>query len=375
MGERTRWQIIVILILGGLSFALLFNGASFSTPFLRAWQAVLPVLGGFGLAFLLGIPMSALEHLWIRLFGEGKPSLRRGVCLALTLSLTCGLLILLGSVLLPALMKSLSRLIARLPEYAQILESLWSAISERLASYSIVLPPLSPEGQVWGERLAQYMQENGEWLWRFSFEFVRSSVSFLWDGAISLVLSIYILAKKERHAAALRRFLDAVCSCKTVGRLARFWQIVRECFTRFIVGQSCEALILGVLCFVGMLVFDFPYALLISVVIGVSALIPIFGALIGTAVGALLIFLESPSDALWFVLFVLVLQQLEGNLIYPRVVGRSVGLPSLWVLVAVTVGGSFGVLGMLCAVPLASIVYTLLGEWVHTREKRAKKEL
>ena len=369
MSEKKRWQIVGIFLLGGLSFALLFNGASFATPFLRAWQAVLPVLGGFGLAFLLGIPLRALERLWIWLFGEGKASLRRGVCLALTLVLACGLLVLLGSVLLPALTGSLSQLIARLPEYAQILENLWSALSGRLASHSIVLPPLALDVDAWGEQLAQYMQENGDLLWRFSFGFVRSAFSLLWDGAISLVLSIYILAKKEQHAAALRRFLDAVFSGTTVGRLARFWQIVRECFTRFIVGQSCETVILGVLCFVGMLAFGFPYALLISVVIGVSALIPIFGALIGTAVGALLIFLESPTDALWFVLFVLVLQQIEGNLIYPRVVGRSVGLPSLWVLIAVTIGSAFGVLGMILSVPLASVAYTLLRELVNHRLK------
>ena len=135
-----------------------------------------------------------------------------------------------------------------------------------------------------------------------------------------------------------------------------------------------EAVIIGALCFLGMVIFRMPYALLISMLVGVTALIPIFGAFLGTGVGAFLILLDDPIRAIWFVIFIIVLQQLEGNLIYPRVVGKSVGLPGLWVLIAVTVGSSFGLVGMLVSVPLASVGYCLLRQFVHSRLKGKQED-
>ena len=144
----------------------------------------------------------------------------------------------------------------------------------------------------------------------------------------------------------------------------------RTC-SNFVTGQLTEAVILGTLCFLGMLIFRLPYAGVISVLVGFTALIPIFGAFIGVGIGAFLILLVSPIKALWFILFFVILQQLEGNLIYPRVVGKSVGLPGIWVLAAVTVGGNaFGLAGMLLAVPLCSVLYTLARQGVNARLAR-----
>ncbi len=148
----------------------------------------------------------------------------------------------------------------------------------------------------------------------------------------------------------------------SVGRLSN------RIFSKFVSGQCTEAIILGGLCFFGMSLFSMPYALMVSVVVGVTALIPMFGAFIGAGIGAFLILMVNPKSAFWFLLFIIVLQQLEGNLIYPRVVGKSVGLPGIWVLVAVTIGGSlWGVAGILLSVPTCSVLYALLRQSVRQR--------
>ncbi|MGN1319588.1 MAG: AI-2E family transporter, partial [Acutalibacteraceae bacterium] len=153
-------------------------------------------------------------------------------------------------------------------------------------------------------------------------------------------------------------------------KLIDFTAMTNDIFTKFVTGQLTEACIIGSLCFIGMLIFGMPYAGIISVLIGFTALIPIFGAFIGTGIGAFLILLENPLKAFWFVVFIIVLQQLEGNLIYPRVVGKSVGLPGIWVLTAVTIGGGlFGVLGMLFSVPVCSVLYVLFRKFVNKRVK------
>ena len=145
---------------------------------------------------------------------------------------------------------------------------------------------------------------------------------------------------------------------------------INDAFHHFIVGQCTEALILGSLCILGMLIFRFPYAVMIGTLVGFTALIPIAGAYIAAAVGAFMIFTVEPMQAVWFLVFLIVLQQLEGNLIFPRVVGSSIGLPALWVLAAVTVGGGlFGILGMLLGVPLAASAYKLLSRDMKAREQ------
>lgn len=182
---------------------------------------------------------------------------------------------------------------------------------------------------------------------------------------IGLVFAIYILLQKENLGRQFRRLFYAVFPERHVDRFIEVCYLTSSSFNSFLSGQCLEAFILGLMFFITMSLFRMPYALVIAVLIGVTALIPIFGAFIGCIVGAFLILIANPVQALWFVLLFLVLQQIEGNIIYPRVVGSSVGLPSIWVLVAVTLGASFaGVLGILFAIPIVSVVYTLLREYV-----------
>ena len=154
-------------------------------------------------------------------------------------------------------------------------------------------------------------------------------------------------------------------------------RISHDKFSKFITGQCIEAVILGGLCFIGMTIFSMPYALLVSTIIGVTALVPIFGALIGTIPAAFIIFMVEPMTAVWFVILIVVIQQIEGNLIYPMVVGNSIGLSAIWVLLAITVGGStFGILGILIGIPLFGVLYTLLSTITNSKlkEKNIKVE-
>ena len=193
---------------------------------------------------------------------------------------------------------------------------------------------------------------------------------------VSLIFAIYFLACKEWLGRQFNRLLDTYIQMPVIKK--RFFYVMdtlNNSFHRFIVGQCTEAVILGTLCIIGMMIFRFPYAVMIGVLIGATALIPIFGAYIGGAVGFIMIVTVSPIKALFFVLFLVVLQQLEGQLIYPRVVGSSIGLPGILVFSAVTVGASlFGIAGVLLGIPLMAAAYQILKDDLRAREKPVKKE-
>ena len=185
---------------------------------------------------------------------------------------------------------------------------------------------------------------------------------------VGLIFAVYILFNKEKLASQADRLMRSYMKPRSEKRFRYFCATADKCFSSFIVGQCTEAVILGLLCAIGMAILRIPYASTIGTLIGATALIPIVGAYIGAAVGALMIVVVDPIKALWFLIFLVILQQVEGNVIYPKVVGSSVGLPGMWVLAAVTVGGGLGGIGgMLLGVPAAATVYKLLENDVHRR--------
>jgi predicted PurR-regulated permease PerM len=200
---------------------------------------------------------------------------------------------------------------------------------------------------------------------------VSSVFSAIVTAFISIIFSVYLLSGKETLLSQSKRLLRNYLPAKWESRILHWLSVLNDCFRRYIVGQCTEAVILGVLCIIGMLIFQFPYAVMIGTLIGFTALVPVAGAYIGAGVGAIMILTESPVKALLFLVFILVLQQLEGNLIYPKVVGKSIGLPAIWVLAAVTIGGALmGILGMLIGVPIAAAIYRLVREDLQLREKQ-----
>ena len=216
------------------------------------------------------------------------------------------------------------------------------------------------------------------WLSSYSSKIVGDAVTVttsvvggIFDAFFSIVISVYILAQKEKIGRFVKNVINAFIPKKFSNAIYRMAGQANESFSRFIGGQLTESVILGVLCYIGMLIFRFPNAPIISVLICVTSLVPIVGAFAGVAIGALLILITSPIKSLLFIIFIIVLQQLEGNIIYPRVVGKAVGLPAVIVVSSVLVGGNVGgILGALIGVPISAIIYTLLKEFVENRKNK-----
>ena len=208
------------------------------------------------------------------------------------------------------------------------------------------------------------------------FSMTASVISIVANFFIAVIVSIYLLVSKEDLCRQVKKLTYAFLPRSWADECVEIARLSSQCFTNFVTGQLMEACILGLLCFVGMTIFRFEYAFLISMMVGVSAIIPVVGAFIGTVPGVLLLLFVEPMQAIWFVVFIVVLQQIEGNLIYPKVVGESVGLPALWVLMGIVVGGGVGgVLGMLLGVPVFTIAYKLTSQITHDRLKRKEIEL
>ena len=255
-----------------------------------------------------------------------------------------------------------------------------------------------PEMQDWVEELFNGNPAVVSWVQELEFDWnkiISTAVDFLKSGAgdvlnstysiakslisglatffIGFVFACYIVLQKEKLSVQVQKVLYALLKEKTVKRVLQVSSLCYRTFLNFLTGQCVEAVILGSMFFVVMSVLQFPYALLVGILIAFTALIPIFGAFIGCVIGAFLILMVSPVKALAFVIMFLILQQIEGNFIYPHVVGNSVGLPSIWVLVAVSLGGSLmGIAGMLIFIPAASVVYSLFRGFINTRLKRKK---
>lgn len=369
MEQKKTLRTLLILAVVFLLLWSVANLTSLTYVFNTLSSIFMPILAGLALAFILNLPLRLFERLWIKRFGAKRRGLRRGVCLLFCLLLIGGIIALILLAVLPQIIRTLGSLLESLPDYIDKIQGWWSFLSDFLVrhSFPFALPPLELDSERIGNAIGAYLEQHGHKLVDASVGFLLSTLSTVLNILVSCVIAIYVLAQKERLGASCKKLLAALFSEPTAGRILNFARLSERVFAKFITGQGTEAIIIGALCFVGMLLFRMPYALLISVLVSVTALIPIFGAFIGTGIGAFLILMVNPAQALWFVVFIVILQQLEGNLIYPRVVGKSVGLPSVWVLIAVIVGSSFGIVGMLISVPLASIAYCLLRQFADAR--------
>lgn len=320
-----------------------------------------PFIVGFSIAFVVNVVLRGLEKLWDKHI-KNKPiaKFKRGICLTLSIFIVLGIIFAILFIVTPEFMKTMDSFIDMLPSYIKTIESRWNSFSETLNKHSIVLPEFDIDEEKLITTIGNFLKQKGQIFVDTTINITASIFSAIFNFVIAFAFSIYVLAQKESLGNAARRVSTAIFKEDKTEKIFSFVSLVNKSFTNFVTGQLTEAVIIGVLCFVGMLIFAMPYAPAISVLVGFTALIPVFGAFIGTAVGAFLILLVEPIKALWFIIFIIVLQQLEGNLIYPKVVGKSVGLPGILVLAAVTIGGNaFGIVGMLLSVPICSVVYTL----------------
>lgn len=333
--------------------------------------AAQPFFIGAGMAYIINIVMVAYEKLWSKVLGKRGAKARRPVALILSYLSFFLLAFLIFSVVLPDLVLSLRRLLVF--DLVQLRASL-----EELQEQAWVKEVMAKTGQQTdlGQQVAAYSQKLLSQVLTLLTGLLTSASSIanaLLSVFISLVFSIYVLASKETLARQFSLLIDTFTG-RFAGKIYYLLGIFDQRFRGFFVSQSFEAVILATLTAIGMSLIGLPYVATISLLIAFTALIPVVGAYIGVTVGTILILTQSIQQAIIFLIFIVILQQFEGNLIYPRVVGGSIGLPAIWVLVAISLGGALaGILGMLVAVPVAASCYQIIKDLTQTRAKKLKK--
>lgn len=371
--DRKSFRQILMLLASAILIAWLMANLGPLWQFVKRVIGILsPFILGLAIAFIINIVLRPLESFWTKLGpkkgGRLWNKLRRPVCLVLSLIVVFGIIFAIFFIVVPEFTSTLMSFVAKIPEYYDKIDQWWNELTEFMAQFAAYLPEINSDPSKLIEKLTGFIADGGRIFLDTTIGTTSSFVSALVDFFVALVFCIYILAQKERFGASCKRVLTALFSPERVNSIIGFLSMVNKTFSNFVTGQLTEAVIIGVLCFIGMLILRMPYAPVVSVLVGFTALIPVFGAFIGTGIGAFLILLESPIKAIGFVVFIIILQQLEGNIIYPRVVGKSVGLPAIFVLMAVTVGGSaFGMLGMLIGVPVSSVIYTVVNKAIEKR--------
>lgn len=366
LNKKNMKNLMILIVFAVLVFVGVQRIENLAAGFVFLMRIVFPFILGGAMAFILNIPMHFLEG---RVFAKAKKKkLVRPVSLVLSILFVVAILQIVLVVVIPEIAATFAGISKNIEAFLPKLEQ-W--LTEAF--------PDSEQLEMWIESL--------EFNWD---KILQSAVNFLKNGAgnvlsstvtvaktvinslmnffVGFVFACYILLQKEKLSVQVKKVLYAFLPRHAVEKTLQVAALSYKTFSNFVTGQCLEAVILGTMFFVSMSVLRFPYALLVGVLIAFTALIPIFGAFIGCVLGTFLILVSNPVQAIGFVILFFVLQQVEGNLIYPHVVGGSVGLPSIWVLVAVTVGGSLmGVVGMLIFIPLSSVLYALFKGWVHKR--------
>ncbi|MBE6854769.1 MAG: AI-2E family transporter [Ruminococcus sp.] len=328
-----------------------------------------PIAIGILLAFLLNRPFLALERGLLKLTAKcnkkKQPSERLSYVLALVLTYLSAAFLLAGlvGILIPRISESADLFVDNLGGYLTNLETYIERLRATKLFSGLETMDIDIEEKIKG--IADYLPD----MLLKTYDMTAGLIGAVIDFAVGVVFSIYILADKRRLKKQAQS-LSRIVLKKRYPRFAEIMNLAVTTFSDFASGQCMEAVFIGIFCFIGMQIFGFDYAVLISVIIGMTNMIPIVGPFIGTIPCAFMLLLVDPKQALWFVVFIVVLQQLESNLLYPRVVGKSVGLPPLWVLAAVMIGGGLGgVLGMVIGVPLCSIIYVLVERRIQEEER------
>lgn len=373
--KQIRWLMIfgALLILALIYSTAVWQGVALCVQIMK------PFIYGGIIAFVLNLPMRGIESkVFAKWKGNAAKKLKRPISMILSVIVVLLVVLLVFMTVVPQITKTITVLGNKVPAFMEDVFVWLENISARYPQLEEEIAQLESVQINWEsvmDKAASFLKNGVTSMLTSTVNVASSIIGGVINGVISFIFALYVLGQKEKLGGQGRRILTAFLPEKICSRILYICTLLHKNFSNFITGQCLEAVILGTLFVVFMTIFRMPYAVMIGVLIAFTALIPVVGAFIGCAVGAFLILIENPIQALWFVILFLALQQIEGNLIYPRVVGNSVGLPSIWVLMAVSAGGSlFGVAGILFFIPLLSTVYALLREDVNKRNARKKKE-
>ena len=333
-------------------------------------SAATPIIFGFVVAYPINILMAFYErHFFPKSNKEAVIKLRKPVCLIAAVISIIGVVAMVVVLVAPQFVACIKMLFAKIPP---AIDFVIEKFNENEFLSKNVVGALTEFD--WKTKLADMTEKIAAGIgstFEAAFTAISSVFTTIANVVITIIISLYVLIERDKLMRQVKKIASHYLPEKVFKKLYHVTYVLNESFHKFIVGQCLEAVILGTLCTIGMFILRIPYAPMIGALMGFTALIPIFGGLIGAGVGAFLILMDSPIKALMFIVFVIILQQIEGNLIYPKVVGSSTGLPGLWVLAAVTIGGSVsGIIGMLVAVPVAATVYKLIRDDMRTEKDK-----
>jgi len=385
--ELNKENVKKIIMILAAAFLMLWAVINYQKVFTFAKYLLIllnPLIIGIAIAFILNVCVRSIESRLFRLLdahlGRIWNKARRPLSILLSIAFVTGIIVIITTMIVPEIRNAGKMLITEFPGYWNNLQNMINDLTARFNLEDIVLPSLDINDENVSETLKKLMHSDiSDKVFNTALDMTTSVIgvtasviTVTFNSIMGMVFAVYILFRKEILARQAKQIAYAYLPRKAADEALYIARLSNTMFSKFVTGQCTEAVIIGVLCFLGMTIFKMPYAPMISVLVGFTALIPVFGAFIGTAIGAFLILMISPVKAFWFIIFIIVLQQVEGDLIYPKVVGSSIGLPGIWVMLAVIVGGSSGgVLGMLVSVPISSVLYCLIGRSAKGRlEKR-----
>lgn len=368
---KTCFRLIISIFLLYIGITYWKTAAQF---LLNILDAAMPLLIGAIIAYILNIVMSGYEKLFFpKMKHRLSKRICRPICLVLAIVSVLGITALIIRLVVPQLISCIKLIFAELPDGIQVLIARLDAWALLPASALEFLESIDWESLI--QQFGNVITTGIGDAFTIAYNVVSKVISSIVTMIVSIIFSCYLLLSKDRLLHQFNRILNRYLPDLWIAKIKYVFSVFNTSFRRFFVGQTIEAVILGILCTIGMLILRLPYATMIGALIAFTALVPIAGAFIGAGVGALMILAVSPIKSLIFIIFIIVLQQLEENLIYPRVVGQSTGLPGLWVLAAITVGGGImGIMGMLIAVPIAAAFYRMLRHDVRKGEKRKAEQ-
>ncbi len=331
-----------------------------------AYDIIFPFLVGAFIAFIVNVLMVKLEHVWELVFSKGPLlKIKRPACMVLSFLMMLAVLVFTVILVVPELQSSFRTLAKLIPPAMAKLNVI---LHEKAIQFNVSAADWQQLYDQWmaiQNNIVQYIQTNKSLLLSRTWNATTSVVGVITELVIGFVAAVYLLLEKDELAQSARRTVYAFLSKDKADYVLSAARTTHEICTGFVGGQLLVAFLLGCMCFIGMLILGLPYALVISVLVGVLALIPIIGTFFSAAIGCFLIMVAAPEKIWYFIILFLVLQRIEGDLLYPRIVGKSVGLSELWVLAAVTIGASLGgIMGMILCVPFFSIIYRLFSQKV-----------
>lgn len=364
---------LIIAFAGLVMFAVL-NAGSISGKLALIWRILMPFWIGIFMAFILNMLMVPIQKLLVRFVFKKNNKPAKPISIILSYFIFILIIVALLAFVIPELANSIAKFVNNWSTY---IEQFQKMVNDITVKYDFDSVDINSFVASFSDNIEQFANKALTYIGNMVpqvVSFMSNIVSFMFNIIMAVVISANILVYKEKLISQISRTVK-VSLPKFYDKLAKLAVVTSDTFRRYISGQCIEALILGGLCYIGMVIFRFDYALLISTVIAVTALIPVAGAYIGGAVAFILLAIISPVKAVMFIIYLVVLQQIETNLIYPRVVGSSLELPGIWVIFAVTVGGgAFGILGIMFAVPVMSVAYKFIREAVVNRENKPVRE-